>query len=954
MPVFYPPFRNFFAKATVCLLLAGLVPSGVWAQAGRGTLPPPEVQRIFRELNDVPMQVAAGEYEEALRILNRAIPLLRERSEEDPSMMIRLGAALYIKGVCHVELQQYAEAQNTFREFIQRFPTNPNVIRARLLAGESQLYLSNWTDVIALVRPVVEARGVPYAEISHAHQLLGEAYFQLEMWEQALPHLRWLYQNGPDQRLRNAAAAQFSIALVRLQRFEDLYRIMPFIHRTDAKYDITMNLLLLEEGDRFLRDRRQDMALLLYRMVVPYSLLKHNAVTRRAALEREMASLRTMAAAGIQDTRRVRQIERMIQEIDETLADLENYPDYDLELRTRLGDVYYGLHRYEEAIQLYLSIYTLNPESELAERAMYSAYMSAFNMQDMYRAIEIAHQYIQAYPGGEFWDDVTMHAAGLLLSLERWFETVEMVEIGLQGNPDHSGGDHMLYFKGYAHFQMSQLPESMAAFARLKRQHPQSTLIIHAEYWHALGHLFLQQYAEAREEFDHIVQNRPGGPLREDAFYRRGVAEYGLGDFQTAERTFLAFLNEYPDSILASEAHAMIGDILASWGQLDEAMEAYRRAVDTGVNMVQVDYATFQQARTLELEAKWEEIIALFEEYETRFADGLPATTEGQPTEINYTESAYWRGNAWQRLGEKQKSLEIFYDTLARHGNAVRAYGLDFILRDLEIELSQIAPDSELGLDMRQRLNDELDRAVRENLETLALRLETLQFLTTNNETLKANLLERLLDPELIPLAPPFTLEVMGRLGVEHEKPEFVSAVYEHFLQEFEDSDMVLDALVGLAQNRFEEERFGEAADLLRAITDRYPTLPQAAEAYLRLGQIYRIQEEFDLSIEVLSLILSVQEWRGELWPRALIEIGHTHAAAGRFSEAFTFFQRVYVMYTGFPRYAAEAYYQSARMLVEGGQISEARNTLREMLDNPVLAAQPAATQARAFLTRLP
>lgn len=926
-------------------LLAILMLTPVLDQAlGQANIPPPEMMRIMREMREVPQRMAAREFETALRTLNEGIPVIRTLMADDPSMSIALGHALYMKSLAHLELEQYRDAQTSFQEFIRAYPNDPNVLKARVLLGEALMYQENWQDIIIWVPPALQSRMLGAGETTMAHQIIGEAYFQLEMWEEAMPHLHWLFRNAPDQRLRNASIAQLSVCLVRLQRFPELYQVMPYIHRSDAKYDISLNLLLLEEGDTFLRDRRQDLALLLYRMVVPYSHLRENAASQLRSMNRELAQIRERASGLEHDNRRMRFLERRIEEIENTQRDLNAFPDYDLELRTRLGDVYYGLNRFEEAIQLYLSIYELAPENELAERAMYSAYMSAFSADDPYRAIEIARQYMDAYPGGEFWDDVTMHASGLLLNLERYFETDEMVDLGLAGNPNHTSADTMLYFKGYAQFQLSQIRESIATFDRLIRAHSRSPILINALYWRALGHLFIQNYAEARTEFNDLIGRAAGGPLREDGYYRRGVAEYGLGDFETARRTFDAFLEEYPTSHLASEALAMIGDILASWGQLDEALEYYARAVDTGVNMVQIDYATFQQARTFELEQRWQDIIDLFEAYVTRVAE----------EDVNYTEAAYWRGNAYRQLGKDREALEIFFDAIVQYGNEIRAYGLDFILRDLVMELSEIREGNVLALEMRERLNEEIQNAIRDKRDTLSLRLETLQHETTSSEVLRNSIRERLIDPELIPLASPFTLMVMGRLGEEAELTDFTSQVYEYFLEEFEDSDLILDALVGLSENRIETEQYTEAIDLLQAITDRYPTMPQAAEAYMRLGEIYRLQEEFDLSIEMFTLILSVKEWRGELWPRALLNIGDTHAANGAFEQAFGFYQRVYVMYIGFPEQASLAYLRSAEMLQRLGRVNEAKTTIEEMLSNRVISQTPAAQDARAMLLRLP
>jgi TolA-binding protein len=906
---------------------------------------------MLQQLRDVPMKVTNQEYREALSILDNALPILQGLMAEDPAMKMAYSYGIYMKGLCHLELEAYGEAEEAFLTFLRGFPTHPNAMKARLLIGECYLYQENWEGIIRAIPAVIESRSALFAERTFAHQLLAEAYFQTEIWDKAKPHLAWLYKNSSEQELQFAAAGQMAVCMIRLREFEELYQVMPHLHRTDAKFDIRLNLTILEEGDEFLRDERPDLALLMFRMVVPYSALTKKIETRKFVTEERLKTLKKITSDGMGNiTKQIRNLERLLEEINAETEELSAYPDYDLELRTRLGDVYYALERWEEAIQLYLSIYERSPESELAERAMYSAYMTAFNADEKIRAWEIAQKYMEAYPGGEFWDDVTLHAAGLLITLERWFETEELVDKALLESPEHAVIDNMLYMKGYAQFMQSKIDEAIVTMEKLIGDHPRSTFIIPAKYWKALGHLFNQDYAPARATFNQVVQEAQGGVLREDGFYRMGVAAYGEGDFGGSKSILDQFLSEYPDSHLASEAHAMIGDILASDARLDEAIARYQRAVDTAhvnedgtVNMVQADYATFQLARTYELESQWQSIIDLFDSYQEKFAN----------QKANYTEATYWKGNALKKLGKQKEALQLFYDAIVEHGNEKDAYGIDFILRDLTEEIQSSKGNIEMVVELKDRLNSEINAAIEADKKTLLLRLRGLQYMTTENEEIKALVEDLLLNEMNIPEASPYTLDMMGRVGSEKGLVDFTNKVYEHFLEEFEDSDLILHALIGLSENRIKEVRYGEAIDLLKSITDRYPTLPQAAEAYMRLGDVYRKVDETDKALETYTLILSVKEWRGELWPQALLKIGDTHAEKDEFNKAFGFYQRVYVMYLGYPEEAGEAYYKSALMLSKLGKDKEAKDTINEMLEQETLAGLPVAADARTFMLKL-
>ena len=472
---------------------------------------------------------------------------------------------------------------------------------------------------------------------------------------------------------------------------------------------------------------------------------------------------------------------------------------------------------------------------------------------------------------------------------------------------------------------------------------PNSALATRADYWIALGHLFLEEYEEARSGFQALAHSNAIPGIREDSAYRQGVAEYGLNDYPAAIATFRKFQETYPDSALAAEALAMIGDMQAAEGLLDEALASYTEAMHRATNSVQGDYAAFQMARTFELEGRWQEILGLFEEYLELFGESA-----------NITQAAYWRGNALNQMGKPAEARRSFIDTVLTHGNDPDADGIDFIIRDLIEEFN----GGRVPVQEREALTEELIAASRraEDLDqrTLELRLLGLEHEVSRNEKRKEKISGRLLREENLPDASPGVLALMGSLGKQQGEDELTLLTYQTFLERYPESDLSLDALVGLAERHMEAGEWSEALPYFVSITERYPTLPQAAEAHLRLADIYRKLDEPEKAVETYTLILSVKDWRGPLWPTALLRLGDTRLEQGKAQEAFGYYQRVYVMYAGYPELAAEAYLHSARILEKQGKSAEVKRTLQEMLDQPALAEQPIAREARVLLMAQP
>ncbi len=75
--------------------------------------------------------------------------------------------------------------------------------------------------------------------------------------------------------------------------------------------------------------------------------------------------------------------------------------------------------------------------------------------------------------------------------------------------------------------------------------------------------------------------------------------------------------------------------------------------------------------------------------------------------------------------------------------------------------------------------------------------------------------------------------------------------------------------------------------------------------------------------------------------------------AQGKLPEAIAYYQRVFVAYQRYLPWVAKAYIASAQCFEQLGKKDEARNTYREMLNNPKLQNLDEAQLARAGLMKI-
>jgi len=908
------------------------------------------LSRVTEMFNSILTDMKTGKYDQALTKIPTVIEQLRFYEKEQPRYAEAIERLYYNRAVCHIEMKRWDDSITNFQLYVNTYPKGLLVRPAHILWADSHAAKGEWEKVIEVIGRIIRDPGLLREEQQACMQLVAEAFFTLNQWEKAIEPNLWVFRNGDSLEARLDSAVRMTVSFARLERFKDLYRFVPVLFKTDAKYDLRLQITLLEEGDNKEAEGMYDKALLFYRLVY----FKHELVSQLEKRLQDLNRQRQIAQAREQSgepsiSGTVRRIDRLLEGYKAQLDDLSKMPDYDYALTLRMGNCYFELQRYFEAIYLYRSIFEESPQHELAQQGLYAAFTTAFAMDDIERALKEGYDYVKAYPNGNYWETITVNLATIHLDREEWQAAIDIAKKGIEVKPGHVAADNLFYIIGYSQFQLSELHASMRTMETIFEKHARSQFLQPALYWHAMGHLFEAHYVPAREEFMSFTQRYTGGHLREDAMYRLGVAYYGEPDFPNAKKALLAFAAEFPESHLVAEAYAMLGDIDAADGMLDEAIAHYKKSAEMAINMVQADYALLQQSRTLELEGYHEEVIAIWREYLKRFGDMA-----------NFTEAYYWIGNSQRALNDLKSALNTFYDAIVKYGNVAENYGIDMMIRDLILEFENLPegasptdPQAMILYDMRSRLRDELGRSSRDNKITLSLRLSAMFAAVTKNEEARRPLVDSILRESVIPDAAPITLVWMGREATARKDHGLAQKVYSHFLEFHESSDLVLEALVGKAEALLAQNKMDEALTLLDSIATRFATSEEAGWANIRMGDIYRKKNDLARALDHYSLVLSVKEWRGELWPEALYNTGEAMMQQGKPKEAFAMFQRIYVLYAGYPSWTAKAYLRSGEVLELLGDREAAKRTYQEMLAAPAINAQPEAEAVRKRLAAL-
>ncbi len=884
-------------------------------------------------------RIGVEDYAGAEPYLSELIETLEPYITENPDAARAVEFARFHLGMAAYAGDRMDEALTLYDDYLAQYPAGAFTFPSRMMSADIFAARGEWKQVLSRLQMAMQDPRMPLNRRTSVLRMAGEALFRLEQWEPAASVMLQVFRETrqPDERMD--AASYISRSLIALGRHRELFEFLPELRNTEAVYDIDLNISLIEAGDDLLDDGRHLEALQLYQWVLPRAELLAHVDMRLASLRERLDQPAAFGMTGAERLRRRNAIEQDIENVKTRRDRIIAYPDYEIPLQFRMGVCYQKMARPWEAYMLFRRLFNEHRDHELAEPSAYFAVSILLDREHLDRAVVEAGDYLDAFPQGPHAPDLRKLIVDAPLSRGRYVQAWRTVnKVRAMGMPPPERAE-TLFSAGYILIQMERWEPARTVLEKIEKLKSAPAIKQQALYWRAMSHLLEADYAAAREAFQSFLATYSSGGLAEDATFRTAVSLYGLGDTAGAESRLRDFIASYPDSQLAGEAFNMLGDIAAGEGRLDEAVAWFRRTPESTDDMTQINYAAFQQARMLELESRFDEIVDLFNNHIETYG------VEGNPIE-----ATYWKANAMKKSGRDDQALAIMYDTIERFGDQVDEDGIDMMIRDLIDEFQSRSPGERRTVFL-ERLYDEMEKARDTGRQTLNYRLEIL-FAEIRPEQ-RAELLNARLRFMRLEAASPLVLSVIGSYAWEHGEKERARTFFTQLLERYPQSDFSLSAYRGMASLYLAEGKDAEAEPLLEEISSRFARFEEAGWAMLRLADMHRRRGQLEKAKEMYETVLAVKEWRGPAWAEALYGVGDTLREQGNHREAFAFFQRVYVMYQGFAEWAARAYVASAECLVEEGRMQDAVNTCRELLNQERMKDTDAYREAGILLKRL-
>ena len=465
-----------------------------------------------------------------------------------------------------------------------------------------------------------------------------------------------------------------------------------------------------------------------------------------------------------------------------------------------------------------------------------------------------------------------------------------------------------------------------------------------------------------------------------DAKYRLDMCKYAASQYDEVIADCRQWEKDYPKDPLLAEVLALLADSLDATDKEEEAIQVYMRSVQLATRDETREYALGAAQKLMRKLGDWDKMGQMCEDF-----------MKQHPGNSLVPQVAFWLSQAMLHNGKSDEAKKFMADTIRKYIDDPRRDAVDQLL----MQLAQLcvrkkhpmpSPTPEAAVATGTTASGTNTVAVATPTPTPAptpeaapedpgAELDKLLGSTEQDSTptaqarilfAKAQLaIDRLQTPEMEKnyqaIADKFKPEdlssyILGMVGdylLQKGQTDKAKAYFEYLLDAFPKSDMLDYAYNGIAEIAYNKQDYDTAFRYYNDSIEKGIAGQKLKELTLGKAKTLAALKRYPEALPVFEEIAGNRQWRGPLTAESIYYMGYMLQEQGKYNEAITDYQRVYVAYQRYPIWVAKAYLESGISFEKLGKNQEAINTYQEMLKNEKLVQFPEADEARKHLQAL-
>lgn len=505
---------------------------------------------------------------------------LRFQDEKDPKVEVILQQFGFVRGVGY--LQTYAEtaekeylskAAKAFGDFADKFPKDPKAVTALQKRTDCLRSDQQWNEAADVISKLLDPNQPFRKQILKRSELLNlyygkaQCYHMLQDWAKGEPAFRELLKFADAARDEDRAAYAISCLtemFVQTKRVDEVFPMLPRLSAdTPARYDLRLNVNLMQGGNQLKEQERYVEASLLYALTMTAEEIKNYYEERASRLENERNRLATFLKRPGMPQRRLEilrdrdnQLAMKLTTAKSHLAMANKTASFTAILRWRKATNFQDTKRFWESFWGFYWLFKDDPENESAEDFIYAAFASANTVKFADKSIELGEEYLANDKWEKYQADVTNimanayrkeaeHQASIAESLQTALSTLdkeraskaresskekyqrffELCNQFLERNPGEEYATSFINMMGSVYFKQRQFDQLLEKFAGFEAGVPNDKK----------GYINNKNFAK--------------GPAMPSALYLSGIGLLASGKFNEAKPLLAPIVGVYVEGL---------------------------------------------------------------------------------------------------------------------------------------------------------------------------------------------------------------------------------------------------------------------------------------------------------------------------------------------------------------------------------------------------------------------
>ena len=474
--------------------------------------------------------------------------------------------AQYYKAVNEKLGGQYKKSINSFREFGQRYESGLWVEKAYYEWSVSAFQASLYGEAIEVLLELIRS-DVELEEPGKIYTMLGEAFFANAEYTRATQAFEEAEKVADiDPALKRQARFQKAWILYRNQAYEQAQPIFESVYAETPDSE-TGKEALFWSADSY------------------YKMNQFSNAAQRFSMYTQNYPSSDMMGAALYSLGwsyfQLGQYENAVQPLRNFLENFEEpeialFP-YDTDTQLRIGDAFYALGRYRNAIASYNEAIGAEPGGDYA---MFQIANSYYRAGRTFEAVSNFRKMLRIYPFSRLREQAQYNVAYIYLNTNNYSQAVEEFQTVINKYPGTDWAARSQYNIGDAFYNAGEYERAISAYQKVLDQYPRSSYIIEAINGIQYAQLSAGKSDSSSVILEEFLSDNPTSSTADQLRYRQALNVFQSGDYENAVNEFRQYLRVTNSESLRPEAYNNLGEAYRQLGQNQKAVEAYQTIVD--------------------------------------------------------------------------------------------------------------------------------------------------------------------------------------------------------------------------------------------------------------------------------------------------------------------------------------------------------------------------------------